>query len=56
MTAEELRATIDVDPPDETRIGEILSQELSAAFDRAQDRIIEESELTVDDGRERRGR
>ena len=56
MTTEELRAATDVDPPDENRIGEILSQELSAAFDRAQDRIIEESDLTVGDGRERRGR
>ena len=56
MTTEELRAVIDVEPPDENRISEILSQELSAAFDRAQDRIIEESDLTVDDGRERRGR
>ena len=56
MATEELRAAIDIDPPEEDRIGETLSQELSAAFDRAQDRIVEESDLTVDDGRERGGR
>ena len=34
----------------------MTTEELRAAFNRAQDRIIEESGLTVDDGRERGSR